>query len=184
MENIKYSIEILDPAIWRGYILDFAYTSDYYYDVEVNHKDERFEILFTKKQFPKTFVNSNVTYDVLYQPHWNGATAYGIVENGCLIAAIETWVEEWSNRLRVTEMWVHADYRRQGIGAELMRIAKRQAIQEKRRAVILETQSCNTKAIAFYMSQEFKIIGFDTCCYSNNDIERREVRMEMGFIIT
>ena len=26
-----------------------------------------------------------------------------------------------------------------------------------------------------------EIIGFDTCCYTNNDIGRREVRINMGY---
>ena len=26
-------------------------------------------------------------------------------------------------------------------------------------------------------------IGFDTCCYSNDDIERREVRINLGFFM-
>jgi GNAT superfamily N-acetyltransferase len=45
----------------------------------------------------------------------------GILENGRLIAAIETTVEEWSNRLIVTELWVDADFRRKGIATALMK---------------------------------------------------------------
>ena len=44
------------------------------------------------------------------------------------------------------------------------------AVSQKRRAIILETQSCNTNAIGFYLHQGFELIGFDTCCYTNNDI--------------
>ena len=29
--------------------------------------------------------------------------------------------------------------------------------------------------------QGFEIIGFDTCCYTNDDIGRREVRINLGF---
>ena len=47
---------------------------------------------------------------------------------------------------------------------------------------MLETQSCNVVALAFYRSQGFKLIGFDTCCYTNRDIERGEVRFNMGII--
>ena len=51
----------------------------------------------------------------------------------------------------------------------------------QRRAIILETQSCNTKAIGFYLHQGFELIEFDTCCYTNNDIGRREVRINLGY---
>lgn len=59
--------------------------------------------------------------------------------------------------------------------------AKEVAVAQNRRAIILETQSCNTNAIGFYLHQGFEIIGFDTCCYTNNDIGRHEVRINLGF---
>lgn len=62
-----------------------------------------------------------------------------------------------------------------------MELAKNQAVAEGRRAVILETQSCNVGAVGFYLHEGFTLIGFDTCCYSNRDIERREVRLELGW---
>lgn len=47
----------------------------------------------------------------------------------------------------------------------------------------LETQSCNVRAIAFYRSQGFVLIGFDACCYANNDAARHEVRFNFGFYL-
>ena len=46
--------------------------------------------------------------------------------------------------------------------------------------MVLETQSCNENAIAFYKKHGFDIIGFDLYAYSNSDPERHEVRTEMG----
>lgn len=123
--------------------------------------------------------------DKLYQAHWEKAYAWGIVKKDDnkqeLLACIETCPEEWSNRLMITELWVHENLRRKGIGHALMAIAKEQAVLEHRRAVILETQSCNVGAISFYRKEGFEIIGLDTCCYSNRDIERKEVRINMGY---
>ncbi len=53
----------------------------------------------------------------------------------------------------------------------------------RHRAIILETQSCNTAAIAFYLAQGFTFMGFNACEYSNQDIEKHEVRIEMGCLI-
>lgn len=83
----------------------------------------------------------------------------------------------------VTELWVTEEIRRQGVGRRLMDVVKEQAKAEGRRAIILETQSCNVDAIAFYLSQGFELIGFDSCCYTNRDPERREVRFDMGFFM-
>ena len=125
--------------------------------------------------------------DKLYQPHWEKARAWGIIEEKDgkpgLLACIEVCPEEWSNRLMVTELWVHEDLRRQGIGHALMGIAKGQAIAEHRRALILEAQSCNVGAISFYLQEGFELIGLDSCCYSNRDLERKEVRINMGYFL-
>ena len=32
-----------------------------------------------------------------------------------------------------------------------------------------------------YLHLGFELIGFDTCCYTNDDIGRREVRINLGF---
>lgn len=48
------------------------------------------------------------------------------------------------------------------------------------RMLVLETQSCNERAIAFYRKNGFSVIGFDLYAYSNRDPERHEVRVEMG----
>ena len=48
------------------------------------------------------------------------------------------------------------------------------------RMLVLETQSCNENAIAFYRKNGFQMIGFDLYAYSNDDPARQEVRIEMG----
>lgn len=47
---------------------------------------------------------------------------------------------------------------------------------------VLETQSCNENAIAFYRKNGFEIIGFDVYSYQNTDPERHEIRIEKGKI--
>ena len=137
-----------------------------------------------KKRFDVPVVHTPEEHDFsdrLYQDWWEDACAWGVVEEGRLIAAIETDRENWSNRLRVTELWVDDDHQRRGLGRALMNVAKEQAWLERRRAVILETQSCNVNAIGFYLHEGFTLIGFDSCCYSNRDLERKEVRLELGW---
>lgn len=139
------------------------------------------ENLLNRRSF---IIRKNMFSRSLYQEHWENAEAYGVVsESGEMLACIEVCPEEWSNRLVVTELWVSEELRRKGVGKRLMDKAKEVAVRQKRRAVILETQSCNTNAIGFYLHQGFELIGFDTCCYSNEDIARREVRVNLGFFL-
>ena len=103
-------------------------------------------------------------------------------ENGKLIAAIELFHEKWAKRIRVTELWVDEKARRRGIGSELMTFAKQKTQESDCRMLILETQSCNVAAIDFYRSQGLELVGVLTCDYQNDDIERKEVRFEMGVV--
>ena len=174
----------LEPEIWRGYALPFRYFSNSYYDVDIARTDDNFHVTFIKKPFAETFeYKPEKDYDKLFQPHWEGVKAWGIVENGRLIAAVETAVEEWSNRLRVTELWIDDDYRRRGIGVALMDIALKRARDEKRRAIMLETQSRNENALGFYLAYGLTLIGFNACEYRNDDLQRKEVRMELGILL-
>ena len=70
--------------------------------------------------------------------------------------------------------------RGQGIGSMLMARITEAARARSARMLVLETQSCNEAAIAFYRKNGFSVIGFDLYAYSNADPERREVRIEMG----
>lgn len=180
---MKHNITQLERAKWEGHRLEFHYISHNYYDAEINHSSDGFHISFIKKPYDTPFEYLPNDYDKLFQPWWDDVMAWGIVENEKLVAVIETAVEEWSNRLRVTELWIDDAYRRQGIGTALMDIAMKRAKDEKRRAIMLETQSRNEGAIAFYLSYGFTLIGFDACAYKNNDLERKEVRMEMGILL-
>ncbi|MDR1538311.1 MAG: GNAT family N-acetyltransferase [Clostridiales bacterium] len=174
----------LEREQWQGYALPFHYVSHNYYDVEITRSGDNFNVSFVKKPFDATFEYiPEKDCDKLFQPHWEQVKAWGIVESGRLIAAVETSAEEWSNRLRVTELWLDDAYRRQAIGTALMDIAVNRAREEKRRAIMLETQSRNENAIAFYLAYGFTLIGFNACEYQNNDLERKEVRLEMGMLL-
>jgi len=71
----------------------------------------------------------------------------------------------------------------QALCTKLMNVAKEQAKLQNGRAIILETQSCNVRAISFYRSQGFELIGYDACCYTNHDIARHEIRFNFGFFM-
>lgn len=189
-ENRNSEIVRLPREEWEGTVIPMRYTTEEYFDVKIARSEAGYHVEFDRRRFDVPVTHYPEEYDFpdkLYQPHWERACAWGIAgeQEGVrkLLACIETCPEEWSNRLMVTELWVHEKLRRQGIGHRLMAIAKEQAAVEGRRAIILETQSCNTAAIAFYEQEGFRMIGFDSCCYSNNDIARREVRINMGYFL-
>lgn len=180
----ELEIQELSKENWKGTLLPVSYLSDYYYDIWIEKTEDGFHIPIKKKQFEATFrhLPEDGEYpDRLYEDWWENARAFGIVENGTLLAAIEICPEEWSNRLLITELFVGEEIRGQGYGRKLIDLAKTITIQNKYRVLMLETQSSNVNAVDFYLHEGFTLIGFDTCCYTNNDIERREVRFNMGW---
>lgn len=179
----EYQILPLNRKDWQDYRLEFHYISNHFYDVEIDNSGQGFNVSFIKKPYDSPFEKTPDDTDKLFQPWWDEIKAWGIVENEQLVAVIETAVEDWSNRLRVTEIWVDDAYRRKGIGTALMDKAMKRAKDEKRRVIMLETQSRNEAAIAFYLAYGFTLIGFDACAYQNNDLQRKEVRMEMGILL-
>ena len=186
MENHQYEIVALPKEQWKGTPVPMVTSNDSYYDFEISPLDQDgCTVSIVRKPAEKEIVHTPEEYDFpdkLYQDYWEKAEAYGVVSSsGELLACIEVCPEEWSNRLMVTELWVSEGLRRKGVGKRLMDKAKEVAVSQNRRAIILETQSCNPKAIGFYLSQGFELIGFDTCCYTNNDIGRREVRINLGY---
>ena len=171
---------------WKCTPIPLVTRSDSFYDIEIAPLDrEGCTVKIVRKPSEQQIIHTPEEYDFpdsLYQDHWEKAEGYGVVSDaGELLACIEVCPEEWSNRLMVTELWVCDELQKQGLGKRLMDKAKEIAVKQDRRAIILETQSCNTNAIGFYLHQGFELIGFDTCCYTNNDIGRREVRINLGF---
>ena len=187
---MEYQIIPLPREEWKGTPVLIKYTTEEYYDLESSADSDCFCVRMVKKKFEAPVTHAPEEYDFpdsLYQDHWEDAEAFGIVreENGKkeLLACIELCPEEWSNRLIVTELWVSDALHRHGIGTRLMNLAKEKAKLDGRRAIILETQSCNVRAIAFYRSQGFELIGFDSCCYSNSDVKRHEIRFDFGYFL-
>ena len=179
-------IIFLPKEQWKGTEIPLTTRNDSYYDVKISPLDQNgCTISLVRKTAEEEIVHTPEEYDFpdkLYQDYWENAEAYGIDGgDGKLLACIEVCPEEWSNWLLVTELWVSEALRGKGIGKRLMDKAKEVAVRQKRRAIILETQSCNPKAIGFYLHQGFELIGLDTCCYTNDDIGRREVRINLGY---
>ncbi len=181
---MEYEIIHLRKSQWKGHVLPMGYKTEEYYEVSVDRSENGFAMKMEKKRAEPPIVHTPEEYDFpdkLYEDWWTNACAWGVLINEKLVAAIETDLEKWSNRLRITELWVAPEYQKKGIGRALMETAKEQARLMRSRAVILETQSCNINAIGFYLHEGFTLIGFDSCCYSNRDIERKEVRIELGW---
>lgn len=99
-----------------------------------------------------------------------------------LIGVIECCLESWNNRFRISNLLVLVldNFRNQRIGKLLIQKAEEAGRYNNARMLVLETQTCNRKAIDFYIKMGFQPIGFDLFCYTNCDPDKEEVRLEMA----
>ncbi len=106
------------------------------------------------------------------------AEIYGIEAGVMVIQKLN-----WNNTLVVSDLYVQLEYQGQGIGSSLKDFAIRRARELEARSVVVETQTSNYPAIHFYLKNGFSIVGFNTISYSNEDISKKEVRLELAYIL-
>lgn len=171
------TIRELDHS-YKGKRLEFSYTTEYYYDLEMSEDRDSVSFSFVRKPFGK--IEKREFTDTLLSEWLEKPRLYGAFEGDREIGYLELSHESWNNRMRVANILVSEEYRGNGAGSLLMERAIQEAKAAGARMLVLETQSCNDKAIRFYRKHGFHIIGFDRYSYSNSDVEKREFRLEMG----
>lgn len=168
-------IKKLKKAEYAGRKFTAKYKTNGYYDIYASGKG--FEIEY--KTFETTVEKS---FDDEFFGEWlESPIAFGAFEKGELSGFVEGSMESWNNRFRISNICVFDDAKRgKGLGRSLMNAIETAAKNYDPRMIVLETQTCNEAAIKFYQKCGYSIIGFDMYAYTNDDPERKEVRIEMG----
>ena len=168
-------LKMLNKEIYAGQKFTARYTTNGYYDICATKSGFRMEYESFEKPVEKSFD------DVFYSDWLDNPIAYGAFENNQFLGYVEGFLEKWNNRYRISNICIFDNANRcHGIGTLLMETILKEANASAARMVVLETQTCNENAIAFYRKNGFEIIGFDLYSYSNNDPEKHEIRIEMG----
>lgn len=168
-------IKELSKEEYQGKPFVARYKTTGYYDLEI--QDDCFRLVYRKFGFEK-----EMSFEDCFFGQWlENPVGYGAFENGRLLGYIEGCLETWNNRYRISNLCIFEEAdRRKGLGAMLMDKLLETAKASGARMAVLETQTCNENAIAFYKKHGFRVIGFDLFAYTNQDLERKEVRLEMG----
>jgi ribosomal protein S18 acetylase RimI-like enzyme len=176
----KTNVEIVELAKKDAYLKEIGskYTSSYYYDVSVSQKSEGWRIELTRKVFDETLEKNYV--GKLFEDHVQEPRVLVARSDKEEIGWIELGYDRWNNRMRVWEFLMAEGFRKRGIGTLLMNHAVRIAREKGARMLVLETQTNNATAVDFYLRFGFELTGLDKAAYSNDDVEKREVRLEMG----
>ena len=162
-------------------VLHYKYKTSEYYDLEILCKPESWKIELMLKPLEKTLEKASESK--LFETHIEEPRAFAAELNGEQIGWIELGYDRWNNRMRVWEFLVREEFRRKDVGTLMMNHAVKLAKERGARMLILETQSCDVPAIRFYLNFGFELIGFDAAAYSNEDIAKKEIRLEFGLKI-
>ncbi|MCK5038126.1 MAG: GNAT family N-acetyltransferase [Thermoplasmata archaeon] len=157
----------------------FVYSSDWHYKVSILEREDGWSLDLKKTKFPHTFVKHDET-DKFIQPYKGESEIYLAFIDGIEAGQLQIELQPFSKSLRVWDIDIWPDFKRRGIGQAFMELCGRRATELDARRIVLEVQSSNSKAIAFYKAMGFKLIGMDASCYRNDDVERGEVRLEMA----
>lgn len=180
MMNQESDFGIVELAKNDAYLreLKSKYCTSGYYDLSVCHSFESWTINLALKPLEKKLEKNY--QGKLFENHVEEPRVFAAMLGGRQIGWIELGYEKWNNRMRVWEFLVEEELRRKHIGIALMNHAVKISKEKGARMLVLETQTCNVPAINFYLKFGFELIGFDSAAYSNEDVEKREIRLELG----
>jgi ribosomal protein S18 acetylase RimI-like enzyme len=180
MSSQEDSAVIVELAKKDSYLKEISsnYSSSHYYDLSVLDESGSWKVELTRRAFEQS-LNKNY-HGKLFEDHIEEPRVFAALLGDRQVGWIELGYEKWNNRMRIWEFLVEEKFRKRGIGTLLMNYAIKFAMEKRARMLVLETQTNNATAINFYLSFGFEFIGFDIAAYSNEDIKKKEVRLELG----
>lgn len=167
----------LQKETYKGYEIEVSYMTKAYHHIKIK-KSKAINLTIKRK---KTFKKQQKSFTMhLFEDHIEQPRVFGIFERRKLIAVIEGSIESWNNVYRIWNLYVSKRHRKEGFGTALFEHIEHIARTLDARAIILEVQSCNDPAIMFYQKQGLHFVGLNTLAYTNEDVQRKEVRLEYG----
>ena len=173
--------EITKADYPNGKKVVYEYISDKYYDVCLKENEDGWHIELSLHHFDKPF-HKYMEVEI-FEEYIEDIECYIAEVGEKEVGIISFYHEKWNNVVRIVDIHINPAEQKKGIGSQLMALVKKRAGQMKARAIVLETQTSNYNAIQFYKKHGFDLTGFDAISYSNEDIVKKEVRLEMGFVI-
>lgn len=171
----------LDIADYKEKALQVRYVTSYIYEAISKQGDDCFGVMFERTKLTEPLACG---FDDVWGSEWlENPELFAVREAGQVIALMEICMESWTQRLRISNIYVTPTYRGRGCATLLLQHVKELAKERRIRCIVLETQSCNDPAIQCYLRNGFVFLGCDLSFKSNQDIENHAVRIEMGYYL-
>ncbi|MDD4308083.1 MAG: GNAT family N-acetyltransferase [Thermoplasmata archaeon] len=178
---MKMELRRLSHAEMQDRYIRFQYESPGHFRLEINENDDGWTVSLKKEMFPKTF--RKLEQEKIITPYKGDSEIYGAFADGRELGIIQFEFQEYNGSVRVWDIDVAPEFRRKGVGKALMDLCKGRAAELGARRIVLETQTCNLNALAFYKAMGFSLAGLDVSHYTNDDLGKSEVRLEMAYYL-
>jgi len=158
--------------------LVYKYRTRAHYALQISKSETGWSVKLVLTELPRELEKS--CESELFQYFVEEPLAFAARIGDKEVGWIEVALHSFKDRARIWELLVLDEFQGKGIGTALIQTAEDWARRKGLRSVVLETQSCNVKAIDFYMARGYTLVGFDEQAYSNEDVEKGEIRLEFG----
>jgi len=152
-------------------VLDHTVSTEYVWQMILDEADGAHAITFREARLPRSM---KVMYprrgEGLLQS-WRLHAAFLVAEWENMVVGYVNMREESSQEAAwVADLAVDSSHRLRGIGTSLLNAARRWAIEQNLRRVIVETQTKNHPAIRFLQKRGLVFCGYNDLYYPNQDI--------------
>ncbi len=154
--------------------IDSAYTTDYVWQMSIQHKSaENHQILFKTEHLPRemhvTYVKDERRLKLALTAEQCFLVAIG-KEEPTLLGYLVMWQIPAHRLAIIQDIVVDRDIRRKRIGTRLLNVAKSWSREKTLTRMHLETQTKNYPAIAFIQNAGFSFCGYNDQYFTNQDI--------------
>jgi GNAT superfamily N-acetyltransferase len=167
---IRDGLESDIPACLK---IDHTYETEYVWQMQIAQEVGRWQVTFKTERLPRSM---EVTH-----PSSERRLALCLPDDQCFLIAGERDQEgvlgylamrrEPARRVGwIQDMVVDRDYRRLGIGARLLRVARTWALEHDITRLMVETQTKNFPSIGFCNASGFSFCGYNDRYFENQDI--------------
>ena len=171
----------LPPEAYRR--IATGYTSPATYAIHKEESPERITITIERQPLAEPYVkrwpNSDHDLATYARIVAEEGLSLGAYDGDLLIGLIIAKVTAWNGTLWVWDLEVDEAWRGHGIGRRLVEQLAALGTARGLRVMLVNVQSSNANAIAFYYRTGFVLDGIDLSYYSNEDVARGEVEFAM-----
>ncbi len=150
---------------------DHGYTTDHVWQMDFRSENGEIGVVFREIRLPRSVRVEYPRDPLALADEWTQRNAlYVAVSDGEVMGYASLMSGLAPDTAWLTDLAVVRRYRRQGIGAKLLATAKRWAVDNHLRRIILEMQSKNYPAISLAQKFGYDFCGYNDRYYSTQDI--------------